>query len=120
MLQWAEADGRVLVERHDNRFLITVQDDGVGIPATMRTVNPEFSNEQAVDAALRVGVTSSGDPWRGFGLNSAMDLTRRTGFSVHLASRDVSVWITDGRSTFCHRSGGTIEGTLVQITWMTS
>lgn len=120
VLHWAQADGRVLVEQHGDRFLVTVQDDGVGIPATMRKVNPELSNEQAVNAALRVGVTASGEPWRGFGLNSAVDLTRRAGFSIHLASRDVSVWITGGRPAFCNRSGGAIAGTMIQITWMPS
>lgn len=87
VVQWAQAHGSVLVERADGRVIVTVQDDGVGIPATMRAVDPEFTNEEAVAAALRVGGTSSGEPWRGLGLDRAVDLSRRKGFSVHLASR---------------------------------
>ena len=45
VVQWAQAPGSVLVERSDDQMIVTVQDDGVGIPATMRSVDPELSNE---------------------------------------------------------------------------
>lgn len=115
VVQWAQAPGSVLVERADDQMIITVQDDGVGIPATMRAVDHGLSNEEAVAAALRVGVTASGEPWRGFGLNSAVDLSRREGFCVHLASRDAAVWMADGTPVFSNKSGGSIAGTMVQI-----
>ena len=81
----------------------------------MRTVEPGLSNEEAVATALRVGGTASGEPWRGFGLNSAVELSRREGFSVHLASRDVTVCIAEGRPAFGSKSGGSIAGTMVQV-----
>ena len=115
VVQWAQAPGSVLVERSDDQMIVTVQDDGVGIPATMRSVDPELSNEEAVATALRVGVTASGEPWRGFGLSSAVDLSRREGFSVYLASRDAAVWIAEGRPVPSNKSGGSIAGTMVQI-----
>ena len=46
--QWAEAAGQVFVEMDEDHFVITVQDDGVGIPVTMRTAFPELNNEDAV------------------------------------------------------------------------
>lgn len=116
ILQWAQSEGSVFVERVGEHTIVTVQDNGVGIPATMRNVDAGFSNEDAVAAALRVGVTASGEPWRGFGLNSVLDLSRREGFSVYLASRDVAVCMKDGNTVFGNKSGGAIAGTMVQIT----
>ena len=48
-------------------------------------------------------------------MSSAADLSRRDGFSVYLASRDVAVWIADGKPIFGNKSGGAIKGTMVQV-----
>lgn len=115
--QWAEAAGQVFVEMDEDRFVITVQDDGVGIPVTMRAAFPELNNEDAVERALAAGGTSSGQRWRGFGLASAIDLSNRAGFSVYLETLDVAVWSVDGILAFSYKSGGAIAGTRVQISY---
>lgn len=113
--QWAEADGSVFVETDASRFTITVQDDGVGIPTTMRRAFPELTNEEAVARSLAAGGTSSGQRWRGFGLAGASDLSNRKGFSVYLETGDVAVWSADGVLTFAYKSGGAVSGTRIQI-----
>ena len=115
--QWAEAEGSVFVEMEVGRFIITVQDDGVGIPATMRRAFPELTNEEAVARSLTAGGTSSGQLWRGFGLAGAADLSNREGFSVYLETGDVAVWSAGGVLTFAYKSGGAVSGTRIQITF---
>ena len=68
VLQWAEAAGSVLVEEDESHVVVTVQDDGVGIPTSMKRAFPGVDNEEAVVRALAAGGTSSGQGWRGFGL----------------------------------------------------
>ena len=113
--QWAEADGNVFVEEEESRFVITVQDHGVGIPATMRRAFSGLSNEEAVARALAAGGTSSGQKWRGFGLADATDMSNREGFSVYLETQDVAIWSVDGALTFGYKSEGAIAGTRIQI-----
>ncbi len=113
--QWAEADGNVFVEEEESRFVITVQDHGVGIPATMRRAFSGLSNEEAVARALAAGGTSSGQQWRGFGLADATDMSNREGFSVYLETQDVAIWSVDGSLTFSYKSEGAIAGTRIQI-----
>ena len=113
--QWAEAPGKVVIERDTSHIIITVHDDGVGIPTTMRRAFPDLSNEEAVDRAFAVGGTSSGQRWRGFGLAGAVDLSNREGFNVYVESQDVAVWSEDGILTFGYKSGGAIAGTRIQI-----
>ena len=113
--QWAETSGQVSIEKDTNHIIITVDDSGVGIPATMRRAFPDLNNEEAVDRAFTAGGTSSGQRWRGFGLAAAVDLSNREGFSVYLESQDVAVWSQDGVLTFGYKSGGAIAGTRIQI-----
>ena len=115
VLQWSESTGSVLVEEDDRNIILTVEDSGIGIPASIRKVYPDLSNEGAVDMALQPGATSSGSRWRGYGLNSAVRLSDRDRFGIYLATRDVAVWVNDGLTTYCNKSGGSIAGTLVQI-----
>lgn len=113
--QWSQAEGSVFVEQSEDHAIITIQDDGVGIPETMRARYPDLSNARAVAGAIEPGVTASGKAWRGYGLSSLVYLSERDGFSVCLTSRDIAVWMTDGRVTFGGKSGGSIRGTMVQI-----
>lgn len=53
--QWADGPGEVSVERDDSHMIITVQDEGVGIPATMRKAFPDLDDEAAVVKALEAG-----------------------------------------------------------------
>lgn len=116
--QWAEAPGEVFVERDENQVSVTVKDEGLGIPATMRKAFPDLDDEGAVTRALEAGGTASGDRRRGFGLHSAAGLSSR-GFVVYLESRGVAVWIKKEKATFCHKSGGSVQGTRIQITYPT-
>ena len=115
VLHWSRAQGTVFVEQLGECWLVTVQDDGVGIPETMRTRYPDLSNERAIDDAIKAGVTASGESWRGYGLGSALELTNRAGFSVHLSSRDIAVLMIDGRVILGGKSGGAVVGTIVQV-----
>ena len=65
VLQWAEAPGNEFIEKDGYHIIITIQDNGVGIPATMRRVFPDLNDEESVARALTAGVASSGDRWRG-------------------------------------------------------
>lgn len=112
--QWADGPGEVSVERDESHIIITVQDEGVGIPAAMRRAFPDLDDEAAVVKALEAGGSSSGERWRGFGLAGAVDLTSR-GFVVYLESRGAAVWIEDRRTTFCYKSGGSVTGTRIQV-----
>lgn len=38
---------------------------------------------------------------------------------VYLESRGVAVWIKKEKATFCHKSGGSVQGTRIQITYPT-
>lgn len=116
--QWAEAPGEVYVEKDESQVSVTVNDEGLGIPATMRKAFPDLDDEGAVIRALEAGGTASGDRWRGFGLHSAAGLSSR-GFVVYLESRGVAVWIKKEKATFCHKSGGSVQGTRIQITYPT-
>ena len=115
--QWAEAEGNVFVERDGSGFTITVQDEGVGIPVTMRRAFPELTNEEAVARSLAAGGTSSGQRWRGFGLAGAADLSNREGFTVYLETGDVAVWSAGGVLTFAYKGAGAVSGTRIQITY---
>lgn len=112
--QWAGAPGRVFVEKDEGHVIITVQDEGLGIPATMREAFPDLTNEEAVAGALRRGGTSSDSDWRGFGLPVAVDLSRR-GFDFYLETGDVAVWARNGDLVFSYKSGGAVAGTKIQI-----
>lgn len=112
--QWADGPGEVSVERDKSHMIITVQDEGVGIPAAMRKAFPGLDDEAAVVKALEAGGSSSGERRRGFGLAGAVDLTSR-GFVVYLESRGSAVWIRDRRTTFCYKSGGSVTGTSIQM-----
>lgn len=115
VLHWAEAAGNVFAERDRHQVIITVQDDGVGIPDTMRRAFPDLKDHEAVERALTAGVSSSGELWRGYGLADAVRLSARDGFSVYVESRGVAAWAVDGTPTFSSKSGGAIAGTRVQI-----
>ena len=112
--QWAGAPGRVFVEKDEGHMIVTVQDAGAGIAATMRNTFPDLGNEEAVAKALSRGGTSSGGEWRGFGLPSAADLSLR-GFDFYLETGDVAVWARRGNLVFTYKSGGAVTGTKIQI-----
>ena len=115
VLQWADSPGDVVIEEDSHHTIVTVQDSGVGIPATMREAFADLSDEEAVARALTPGITSSGDRWRGYGLASTVRLSEREGFSVYLETRAVACWAENGNPTFCSKSGGAVAGTRVQI-----
>lgn len=115
VLHWAEADGTVFVERTEERVIITVLDRGVGIPASIRKIHSDVTEEEAVTLALREGVSTSQTAWRGFGLPAAVRLSLRKGFSVYLESNTVAVWMENGETEFTSKSGGAIQGTLVRV-----
>ena len=115
VLHWAESEGTVFVERTDQWIMITVLDRGVGIPASIRSIHPEATEEEAVALALREGVSTSRTAWRGFGLPAARRLTLREGFTVYLESGMVAVWLVGGETEFSSKSGGAIKGTLVRV-----
>ena len=117
VLHWAEAEGTVFVEQNAQSVMITVLDRGVGIPATIRRIHPEATDEDAVALALREGVSTSQSAWRGFGLAAARRLSLRQGFSVYLESNTVAVWLVDGATEFSSKSGGAIKGTLARVVY---
>ena len=111
---WAGAPGRVFIEKDDEHVVVTVQDGGLGVPATMREAFPDMSDEEAIAGALRRGVTSSGSKLRGFGLPSAVDLSLR-GFDFYLESGHASVWARNGNLVFGYKGGLAATGTKIQI-----
>lgn len=112
--QWAGAPGRVYIEKDDSHAIITVQDEGLGVPTTMREAFPDLTNEEAVARALSEGGTSSDSKFRGFGLPAAVDLSLR-GFDFYLETGDVAVWARNGDLVFSYKSGGAVAGTKIQI-----
>ena len=57
-----------MVATTEERLVVTVRDEGVGIHATMRRACPDINESLAVTAAFSGGVTSEANPIRGLGL----------------------------------------------------
>jgi len=112
--QWAGAPGVITVEEDDLHLIITVRDEGAGIPATIRKAFPDLANQAAVAKALSPGGTSSGEQWRGFGLASAFGLSAR-GFILYLETEDVAAWAEGGNTVFAYKGGRAVAGTRIQI-----
>lgn len=116
--QWAEAPGFIAVEEDDLHRIITVCDEGAGIPATIRKAFPDLANKEAVAKALSPGGTSSGEQMRGFGLASAFGLSAR-GFIVYLETEDVAAWAEERNTIFAYKGGRAVTGTRIQIIYPT-
>ena len=119
VLQWSEGTGNIFVEKDDDSVTLTVLDAGIGIPACMRGVYPDLSNQEAVAMALSEGESTSGQDFRGWGLPSTLALTGRDRFSAYLETEDVAVWMEGGEPLFANKSGGSINGTLVSVAYST-
>ena len=117
---WADSEGRVFVEDTGQHVMVTILDRGVGIPATMRTIHPDVTEDEAVSLALTTGVSASRSDFRGYGLPSALDLSLRERFSAYLESGAVAVWMQDGETEFSNKSGGAIQGTLARVIYALS
>ena len=117
---WADSEGWVFAENTGQHVMVTVLDRGVGIPATMRAIHPDVTEEEAVSLALTTGVSASRSDFRGYGLPSALDLSLRERFSTYLESGVVAVWMQDGETEFSNKSGGAIQGTLARVIYALS
>ncbi|MYK55071.1 MAG: sensor histidine kinase [Acidimicrobiia bacterium] len=117
---WANSEGRVFIENTGQHVMVTVVDRGVGIAATIRTIHPDVTEEEAVSLALTTGVSASRSDFRGYGLPSALTLTLRERFSAYLESGAVAVWMENGETEFSNKSGGAIQGTLARVIYALS
>lgn len=112
--QWAGAPGEVVVEEDDRHHIVTIRDEGAGIPATVGKAFPDLDNQAAVAKALSPGGTSSNGQRRRTGLAGAGGLSAR-GFVVYLETEDVAAWAESGNIIFAYKGGGAVTGTRIQI-----
>ena len=112
--QWAGAPGEVAVEEDDQHHIVTVRDEGAGIPSTVKKAFPDLANQAAVAKALSPGGTSSNGQRRRSGLAGVVGLSAR-GFIVYLETEDVAAWAESGNIIFAYKGGGAVTGTRIQI-----
>ena len=74
MADWA-GSGEVAVEQNQNGVSVVVLDRGPGVHATMRAAFPKLNEEELLLHAVRPGVSSTGEQFRGFGLWSAVQVS---------------------------------------------
>ena len=112
--RWAGAPGFIAVEEDNLHSIITVRDEGAGIPATIRKAFPDLADKEAVAKALSLGGSSSDGQRRREGLASAFDLSAR-GFIVYLETEDVAAWVVRGNTVFACKGGRAVTGTRIQV-----
>lgn len=61
-------------QRYRGKTLISIGDPGIGIPTSVRSLNPELMDDcECLIQAIQEGYTSTGEQVRGIGFQSAMD-----------------------------------------------
>jgi anti-sigma regulatory factor (Ser/Thr protein kinase) len=73
--------------KHRRRVEFSVADPGLGIPATLRPGHPEIRDDaQALERAIREGVTRDPTVGQGNGLFGTFEVTRASGGYIHIHS----------------------------------
>ena len=112
--EWSHSTGCLSAYVESDHVVIAVEDSGVGI---YHNLNSEFgarSPAEAVEMALQVGTTSSGDMFRGRGLPFCLGLTEQGGsMLVETVGASASGW--SGETKGVTSSRGQDRGTLVTL-----
>lgn len=101
--------GWCIVGKTEDRLVVTIRDDGVGIHATMRKAYPDLEEGLAVRAAFSGGVTSEAGPVRGLGLMMVLAYTE-TGASLLLETGGVAFVGIGGAGHMVGKSTQHVEG----------
>ncbi len=97
---------------HGSRLYFAVSDSGDGLLATLRT-RGAVDDVDALDRALKPGVTRTDDLSRGNGLSDMVDQVRDLRGAMHLMSGSAIVTAVGHRRSYAS-SAGTFQGTVVQ------
>lgn len=114
-VEWG-GGGTICVGPVGGRMQIAVSDNGPGILHTMSEAFDGLSEAEALLRSTLPGVTSSGDSYRGFGLWSVTDTSKR-GASVTIESVGGGLIADGGHVTTYSRSSSGSDGVSVRISW---
>ncbi len=106
--------GWCFVVRTKNRLVVTVQDRGVGIHASMRKAYPDIDESLAAIAAFSGGVTSEVGPFRGLGLMMVLSYTE-TGANLLLDTGGVAYVGIKGKGQLVGKSTQYVEGVTAML-----
>ena len=98
----------------ENRLVVTIQDQGVGIHASMRRAYPDIEEGLAVAAAFSGGVTSEVGPIRGLGLMMVLSYTE-TGADLLLETGGVAYVGIGGRGQLVGKSTQHVDGVTAML-----
>jgi anti-sigma regulatory factor (Ser/Thr protein kinase) len=72
--------GFIQLTNHSQRkqIEVVVADSGIGIPTTIRSAHPEYSDSEALDSAIREGVTRDPQIGQGNGLFGTWEITKKS------------------------------------------
>ena len=106
--------GWCFVVRTENRLVVTVQDRGVGIHASMRKAYPDIDESLALTAAFSGGVISEVGPIRGLGLMMVHSYTE-TGANLLLETGGVAYVGIKGKGQLEGKSTQYVEGVTAML-----
>ena len=109
-----QGGGWCMVGTTEERLVVTVKDEGVGIHATMRRAYPDIDENLAVTAAFSGGVTSEASPIRGLGLMMVLAYTE-TGANLLLETGGVAFVGIGGRGQMVGKSTQSVEGVTAML-----
>ena len=106
--------GWCIVERTEERLVVTIRDEGMGIHAAMRRAYPDIDESLAVTAAFSGGVTSETSPMRGLGLMMVLAYTE-TGSNLLLETGGTAFVGIGGKGQKIGKSTHHVEGVTAML-----
>ena len=109
-----EDSGWCYVATTENRLVVTIRDQGMGIHASMRHAYPDIEEGLAVAAAFSGGVTSEVGPTRGPGLMMVLSYTE-TGADLLLETGGVAYVGIRGKGQLVGKSTQHVQGVTAML-----
>jgi anti-sigma regulatory factor (Ser/Thr protein kinase) len=105
---------QVVNYRQRKQIEVSVCDGGLGIPATLRRTRPECRTDvEALDAAIREGVTRDPQIGQGNGLYGTWRIAQKSGGSMQIVSRHAQLTSSEIKGVHTKTNNVPINGTLV-------
>ncbi|MEQ8333183.1 DUF4325 domain-containing protein [Nisaea sp.] len=105
---------QVVNYRQRKQIEVSVCDGGLGIPATLRRTNPEYRTDvEALDAAIREGVTRDPQIGQGNGLYGTWRIAQKSGGSMQIISKYAQLTSSESKGLHTKINSVPINGTLL-------